>query len=102
MVGESTSAWQLIDSDIMRKVLHTCIANQAYEEKDQYPAREEAKGTRDGQHEVAMEKKTFGSSLQSELEAEQDHSEIALLSEQYSQLLEEIREGKHFELKDVF
>ena len=31
--GESTSAWQLVDSDIMRKALHACIANQAYDEK---------------------------------------------------------------------
>ena len=33
-VGESTSAWQLVDSDVMKKALHTCIASQAYEEKD--------------------------------------------------------------------
>ena len=43
-----------------------------------------------------------GSPVQIELEADQDQFEMALLSEQYSQLLEEIREGKHFELKDVF
>ena len=29
--GESTTAWQLVDSDIMRKALHACIANQAYD-----------------------------------------------------------------------
>ena len=29
VVGESTSAWQLVASCVMRKVLHTCIANQA-------------------------------------------------------------------------
>ena len=52
-----------LDSDIMRKTLHTCIANQAYDEMDQYPAREEAKGIRDGQHEAAMEKKTVGCPL---------------------------------------
>ena len=56
VVEKSISAWQLVDSDIMRKALHTCIANQAYDEKDQYPAGEEAKGTGDEQHEAAMEK----------------------------------------------
>ena len=80
----------------MRKVLHTCIANQAYYEKDQYPAGVEAKGTGDGQHEAAVEKKTVGSPLLSELETEQDLFGMALLSERYSQLLVEIREGKHF------
>ena len=96
VVGESTSAWQLVDSDIMRKALHTCIANQAYDEKDQYPAGVEAKGTGDGQCETAVEKKMVGSPLLSELETEQDLFGMALLSERYSQLLEEIREGKHF------
>ena len=33
VVAESTSAWQLVNSDIMRKALHACIANQAYDEK---------------------------------------------------------------------
>ena len=32
VVGKCTSAWQLVDSRIMRKALHTCIANQAYDE----------------------------------------------------------------------
>ena len=58
VVGESTSAWQLVDSDIMRKALHTSIANQAYDEKDQYPAGVEAKGTGDRQHAAAVDKKT--------------------------------------------
>ena len=102
VVGESTSAWQLVDSDIMRKVLHTCIANQAYNENDRYPAGEEAKGTGDRQHEAAMEKKMVGSPLLSKLETEQDLFGMALLSERYSQLLEEIREEKHFELKNAF
>ena len=102
VVGESTSAWQLVDSDIMRKALHTCIANQAYDEKDQYPAGVEAKGTGVGQREAAEEKKTVGSPLLSKLETKQDLFGMALLSERYSQLLEEIREGKHFEFKDAF
>ena len=103
VVGESTSAWQLVDSDIMRKALHTCIANQAYDEKDQYPAGVEAKGTGEGQREAAMEKIMDSSPLLSQLEAEKVQSDIALLNEQYSKLLEEMgEEGKHFELKNAF
>ena len=83
VVGESTSAWQLVDSDIMRKALHTSIANQAYDEKDQYPAGVEAKGTGDRQHEAAVEKKMVGSSLLSVLETEQDMFSMALLNEQH-------------------
>ena len=75
MVGESTSARQLVDSDIMRKALHTSIANQAYDEKDQYPAGEEAKGTGVGQCEAAVEKKMVGSPLLSQLEAKKDQSD---------------------------
>ena len=37
VVGESTSAWQLVDSDVMKKALHACIAHQAYKKKDRYP-----------------------------------------------------------------
>ena len=54
-VGESTSAWQLVDSEIMKKALHACIASQAYEEKDQYPAEVETEETEDGQHEAVVE-----------------------------------------------
>ena len=104
VVGESTSAWQLVDSDIMMKALHTCIANQAYDEKDQYPAREEAKGTGDGQREAAMEKKVDSSPSPSQLETEKNQSDIVLLNKQYSQLQEKLKEeGKHyFELKNAF
>ena len=43
------------------------------------------------------------SPLLSQLEAKKDQSNIALLDQQYSQLLKQMRkEGKHFELKDVF
>ena len=54
-VDESTSAWQLVDSDVMKKALHTCIASQTYEEKDQYPAEVETEETEDGQHEAVVE-----------------------------------------------
>ena len=101
VLGKCT--WQLVDSDIMRKALHTCIANQEYDEKDQYPAGVESKGTRDGQREAAMEKKRDSSPLLSQLEAKKDQSGIALLNEQYSQLLETMgKEGQHFELKNAF
>ena len=55
-VGESTSAWQLADSDIMRKSLHACIANEAYEEKDQYPTEMGTEEADDGQHEASVER----------------------------------------------
>ena len=103
VVGECTSTWQLVDSDIMRKALHTCIANKAYDEKDQYPAGVEAKGTGEGQREAAMEKKMDSSPLLRQLEAKKDQSDIALLDLQYFQLLEGMRgEGKQFELKNAF
>ena len=50
----------------MRKTLHASMANQAYDEKDRYPAGVEAKGTGKGHHEAAVEKKTTGSPLLSE------------------------------------
>ena len=53
VVGESTSAWQLVESDVMRKALRVCIANKRYEEKNHYPAEVEATDTEDGQHEVS-------------------------------------------------
>ena len=55
-MGESTSAWQLADSDIMRKSLHACIANEAYEEKDQYPTEIGTEEADDGQHEASVER----------------------------------------------
>ena len=54
-VGEITSAWQLADSDIMRKSLHACIANEAYEEKDQYPTEMGTEEADDGQHETSVD-----------------------------------------------
>ena len=103
VVGECTSAWQLVDSDIMRKALHTCIANQAYDEKDQYPAGVEAKGTGEEEHEAVMETKMDSSPLLSQLEAKKDQSDIALLNKQYSKLQKKLEEeGKHFfELKNA-
>ena len=63
----------------------------------------EAKGTGEGQHEAAMEKKMDSSPLLSQLEAKKDQSDIALLDLQYFQLLEGMRgEGKQFELKNAF
>ena len=55
-MGESTSAWQLVDSDVMRKSLHACIANEAYEEKDQYPTKMGTEEADDGQHVAYVER----------------------------------------------
>ena len=96
VVGESTSAWELVDSDVMKKALHACIAHQAYIKKDRYPAQVNVEGT--GQHDVEQ---MDDSSLPEWLDTEQDQSDVALLDKQFSQLLEEIEaEGKRLELKE--
>ena len=96
VVGESTSAWQLVDSEVMKKALHACIANQAYKKKDRYPAEVEVEGI--GQHEV---KQMDDSPLPERLTTEQDQSDMVLLDKQFSQLLEEIEvEGKHLKSKE--
>ena len=97
VVGESTSAWQLVDSDVMKKALHACIAHQAYKKKDRYPAEVNVKRTR--QHEV--EEQRDGSSNPERVTTEQDQSDVALLDEHFDQLLEEIKvKGKHLESKE--
>ena len=96
VVGESTSAWELVDSDVMKKALHACIAHQAYIKKDRYPAEVNVEGT--GQHDVEQ---MDDSPLPEWLDTEQDQSVVALLDKQFSQLLEEIEaEGKRLELKE--
>ena len=109
VVGESTSAWQLVDSDVMKKALHACIAHQAYKKKDTYPAKVEVEGI--GQHEVEQ---MDDSPLPEWLDTEQDQSDVALLDTHFSQLLEEIeakgklleskegKKGKRIQLTDAF
>ena len=99
-VGESTSAWQLADSDIMRKSLHACIASEAYEEKDQYPTEMETEETEDGQHEAVVEEQIDAHPLPKLLKIGQDQYDIAILDEQYSRLLQEMGgKGKQIKLK---
>ena len=101
-VGETTSAWQLVDSDAMKKALHACIANEAYEEKDQYPAEVETEETEDGQHEAVVGEQMDARPLRKPLQIERDQHNIAILDEQYSRLLQEMGgEGKQIELKDA-
>ena len=96
VVGESTSAWQLVDSDVMKKALHACIAHQAYKKKDRYPAEVEVEGI--GQYEVEQ---VDDSPLPEWWDTDQDQSDVALLDKQFSQLLKEIEaEGKHLESKE--
>ena len=112
-VKEGTSAWQPVNSDIMKNSLHACITSKAYEEKNQYPIEVEAKGTKegqdealkrqqdqsneDGQHEAFVEERKDGHLL-----PKQDQSNIALLDEQYSRLLQEMGgEGVRIKLKDA-
>ena len=81
----------------MKKSLHACIANEAYEEKDQYPAAMETKETEVGQEQEDDHR------LPKWLKTEQDQSDpIASLDEKCSQLLERMGgEGKQIELKDA-
>ena len=115
-VGETTSAWQLVNSNIMKKALHACIANQAYEKKDHYPTEKDQKrnkkyeekdqypselGTEeadDEKHEAVVEEQKDGHPLPKQ--TEQDQSDIASLDEQYDQLFYKMGgEGKQIELK---
>ena len=97
VVGESTSAWQLVDSDVMKKALHACIAHQAYKKKDRYPAEVNVKRT--GQHEVKEQMDDIP--VSERLTTEQDQSDVALLDKHFDQLLEEIKvKGKHLESKE--
>ena len=122
-VGDGTSAWQPVNSDIMKNSLHACITTKAYEEKNQYPIEVEAKEAKDGQHEALkpeqdqsdpfalfdrypigtvnreafVEKQKDGCRCQ-----KQDQSDIASLDKQYSRLLEEMGgEGVRIKLKDA-
>ena len=102
-VKGDTSAWQLVTSDIMKKSLYTCIANEAYEEKDQYPIEMEAEETEDGQHTAVVEEQKDTHPLPEPLKTEQDQSDVDLLDEQYFQLPQEmVGEGKQIKLKDAY
>ena len=98
VVGESTSAWQLVESDVMRKALRVCIANKRYEENNQYPA--EMEEAEDGQHEDSGQ--LGGTPFQKRLRTEWDQSAMDQLDEQYTKLLEAMGgEGKHLELMNA-
>ena len=102
IVGETTSAWQLVDSDVMRKALHACIANEEYNEEDQYPAEMESEDADDGQHKAVGEEQKDARPFLKKLKTEQDQTAIASLNEQFDQLLQEIGgEGKGFKLEDA-
>ena len=85
VMGESTSAWQLVDSDVMRQALCTCVRNEAYEEKGHYPTQVEAKEPKDGQHEAVVEEQKDVTGM---LTTEEDQSDMAVLDKHYSQLLQ--------------
>ena len=105
VIGESASAWQFVDSDVMRKALHACIENKRYKEKKQYPAEMEAKGTEDRR--MKLLRRVGGIPLPNQLKIEwgqpdMDQSGIALLNEQYRKLLEGIgKEGEHLQLTNA-
>ena len=100
VVGESTSAWQLVDSDVMQKSLHSCILNQEYEEKDQYPAEVEVEERIDEQHATPVETRKGACPATTHSKAKQEPSSpISLLDEQYSRLLHKMcGKGKRIEL----
>ena len=112
-VGEGTSAWQPVNSDIMKNSLHACITSKAYEEKNQYPIEVEAKEAKEGQHE-ALKPQQDQSNEDGQHEAfvkeqkdgcplpQQDQSDIASLDEQYYRLRQEMAgEGVQIKLKDA-
>ena len=120
-VEEGTSAWQPVDSDIMKNSLHACITSKAYEEKNQYPMK--VKDSKDGQQEALKPEQDQSNpfallkqypSEEGHCEAfmqeqqhghrlpKQDQSDITSLDKQYSQLLEEMGgEGIRIRLKDT-
>ena len=100
VVGESTSAWQLVDGDVMQKSLHSCISNQEYEEKDQYPAEVEVEVRFDEQHVTPVETRKGACTATTHSKAKQEPSSpISLLDEQYSRLLHKMcGKGKRIEL----
>ena len=122
-VKESTSAWQPVNSDIMKNSLHTCITSKAYEEKNQYPIEVEAKEAKDGQREALKPEQDQSNPIDllirysiedGQREAlveeqkkgcplpQQDQSDIASLDKQYSRLLEEMGgAGVRIKLKDA-
>ena len=101
-VEGGTSAWQLVNSDIMRKSLYACITSEAYEEKDQYPKDLASEDTTDVQHEAFVEEQKDDRPLPQQLKTKQDQSNIPSLDKQHSQLLQEMGgEGKQIELKDA-
>ena len=102
-VEDGSSAWQMVNSDIMRKSLHACIANKAYEENDQYPIEEEAAVTEEGKLGAFVKRRKEALHVQKCPKSKQDQSDlIALLDEQHSQLLREMDgEGKVIELRNA-
>ena len=101
-VAGDTSAWQLVSSDIMKKSLHACITNEAYEENDQYPKEVDSEDITDGQHEASVEERKDYRPLPKRLKTEQDQSDISSLDKQHSRLLQEMGgEGKQIELNDA-
>ena len=102
-VEEGTSAWQPVNSDIMKNSLHACITSKAYEEKNQYPIEVKAEAllhqypTKGGQREAFVEEQKDSCHL-----PKQDQSDIASLDKQYFQLQQEMgKEGMRIRLKDA-
>ena len=83
--------------------MHALQVKHIYEEKDQYPTKMETEETEDGQHEAVVEEQIDARPPPKPLKIGQDQYDIAILDEQYSQLLQEMGgKGKQIELKDAF
>ena len=101
-VEGGTSAWQLVNSDVMKKSLHACITNEAYEENDQYPKEVDSEDTTDEQCEAFVDERKDYHPLPKQLKTKQAQSDIPSLDEQHSRLLQEMGgEGKQIKLKDA-
>ena len=92
VMGESTSAWQLVDRHVMREALCACVQNEAYKEKGHYPTQVKANKTEDVQPEaVVVEGKDVPpEKLKTEewLTTEEDLSDMTLLDKHYFTLLQ--------------
>ena len=121
-VQEFTSAWQPVSSSIMKKSLHHCIANKAYDERKQYPIEVEAEEAEHVQHEALIMKRAQSNpfallnqysveggqheAIMEELDGrpptKQAQSDLASLDQRYSQVREEMGgEGMRIKLKNA-
>ena len=121
-VEGGTSAWQLVNDDVMRKSLRACINTRAFNDNAQYPSKAEVNKREHAQQEpspleqrdtlpqppqaVPLHQQPHSNFTQSQADMNQGSvaqaDPIALLDEQHSQLLQEMGgDGGRIQLKDA-